>query len=121
PGPSPRRSRAASPRPTAAPRAPRRPRRSGPRRSAPPRRTRPESLRDAAMKLWVDDIRRPPDDSWAWARTNEEAIEALRSGEVNEASLEHVMGVHEPDPDAPGPDARIARNRPPHPHGRDNP
>ena len=27
------------------------------------------------MKLWVDDIRRPPDASWAWARTNAEAIE----------------------------------------------
>ena len=46
-GPSPRRSPAASPKPTAARRAPRRPRRSGTRRSAPPRRIRPESLRDA--------------------------------------------------------------------------
>ena len=71
------------------------------------------------MMLWIDDIRRPPDDSWAWARTNEEAIEALRSGEVNEASLDHDMGLHEEDPDEPGADVRIARDRMHHDNGLD--
>lgn len=29
------------------------------------------------MKLWVDDIRTPPDDSWEWVKTSAQAIKAL--------------------------------------------
>lgn len=50
------------------------------------------------MKLWVDDIRMPPDDSrWIWAMTSGEAIhwleEAEDSGEIIEImSLDHDLG-----------------------------
>lgn len=53
------------------------------------------------MKLWHDDIRRPPDETWKWARTNEAAITALATGEVEEISLDHDLGLHGEDPDAP--------------------
>jgi hypothetical protein len=56
------------------------------------------------LKLWVDDIRRPPDDSWVWARRNEDAMRVLRSGQVTECSLDHDMGLHEMDPDVPDAD-----------------
>lgn len=26
------------------------------------------------MKIWVDDIRTPPDDTWRWVKTSDEAI-----------------------------------------------
>ena len=29
------------------------------------------------MKIWVDDIRTPPDDSWKWVKTSGEAIKLL--------------------------------------------
>jgi hypothetical protein len=56
------------------------------------------------VTLWVDDIRRPPDDSWTWARTNDEARKFLMEGDggddrVYEASLDHDMGHHDRDPD----------------------
>jgi hypothetical protein len=51
------------------------------------------------MKLWHDDIRRPPDDSWTWARTNDEAKEVLKSNRVTECSLDHDLGLHMYDPD----------------------
>lgn len=53
------------------------------------------------MKLWHDDIRKAPE-GWEWARTNEEAQTLLQSGEVDECSLDHDMGLHELDPDADG-------------------
>lgn len=47
-------------------------------------------------KLWVDDIRLPPE-GWMWAKTSDEAIAALdqikTSGEVFEAmSFDHDLG-----------------------------
>lgn len=56
------------------------------------------------MKLWHDDCRRPPDDSWVWARTNDEAKKFLETGQVVEASLDHDLGLHEVDPDLPDAD-----------------
>lgn len=50
-------------------------------------------------KLWHDDIRRPPDDTWIWARTNEDAQLVLRSGEVTQISMDHDLGLHNADPD----------------------
>lgn len=58
-------------------------------------------------KLWHDDIRRPPDDSWLWARTNEQAIEILRAGDVTEISLDHDLGLEAADPDAEGAYRRV--------------
>ncbi len=44
------------------------------------------------MKLWLDDIRNPPDDTWTTARTADEAIAILKTGFVVEASLDHDLG-----------------------------
>src|ERR1044072_8872498 len=30
------------------------------------------------LKLWIDDIRTPPDDTWEWVTTSEAAIATLR-------------------------------------------
>lgn len=49
------------------------------------------------MKLWLDDIREPPDDAWMWARTYEEAKRAMLSLEVTEASLDNDLGDGEPE------------------------
>lgn len=46
------------------------------------------------MKLWLDDIREPwkfGKLGWTWAKTAEEAINYLRSGKVEEASLDHDL------------------------------
>ena len=53
-------------------------------------------------KLWHDDVRRPPDETWLWARTNEEAIKILRVGGVTEISLDHDLGLEAVDPDEQG-------------------
>lgn len=57
-----------------------------------------------SIKLWHDDIRRPPDKNWAWVRTNEDAMLALSDFRVREISIDHDMGLHDADPDAPGAD-----------------
>lgn len=44
------------------------------------------------MKLWVDDLREPPDTSWVIARSVGTAIELLHSGWVIELSLDHDLG-----------------------------
>ncbi|MBS9532361.1 hypothetical protein KIH27_02020 [Mycobacterium sp. M1] len=45
------------------------------------------------MKLFVDDLRDPPDGSWTVARTSSAALEILRSGiPVIELSLDHDLG-----------------------------
>jgi len=43
------------------------------------------------VKLWHDDVR-PAPDGWVWARTNDEALKYLRTGEVEEISLDHDLG-----------------------------
>jgi hypothetical protein len=43
------------------------------------------------MKLWLDDIRKPPDETWFWATTANAAIELLNSGAVAVASLDHDL------------------------------
>lgn len=55
------------------------------------------------MKIWHDDIRVPPDDSWTWCRTNERAMVYLRQasmgGEpVTDMSMDHDLGLHDLDP-----------------------
>jgi len=47
------------------------------------------------MKLFVDDLRDPPDDTWTVARTAEAAIALLSSREVEELSLDHDLGEGE--------------------------
>lgn len=41
------------------------------------------------MKLWVDDIRNAPDESWHVARTVTEAIRAIARFDFEEISLDH--------------------------------
>jgi hypothetical protein len=46
------------------------------------------------MKLWLDDIRDPEHygkKDWVWVKTAEDAVKAFRSGEVEEASLDHDL------------------------------
>lgn len=50
-----------------------------------------------SIRLWVDDVRRPPDKSWVWARTNGHAKDVLYNERVGECSLDHDMGLHELD------------------------
>lgn len=41
------------------------------------------------MKLWIDDIRNAPDDSWLVARTIGAAIRAIARTDFDEISLDH--------------------------------
>lgn len=46
------------------------------------------------MKLWVDDERTPPDESWVWAQTCAGAIEVMLTAEepLEVLSLDYVLG-----------------------------
>lgn len=49
------------------------------------------------MKLWLDDVRVPPDSSWCWARSADTAIDyikmCLSMGETfEEADFDHDLG-----------------------------
>ena len=46
------------------------------------------------MKLYVDDIRRVPDDSWHLVRSNTEAIRILATQQVGEISLDHDIACY---------------------------
>ena len=48
------------------------------------------------MKLWLDDIRDPAKFGhigWTWVKTADEAIEALKTGQVTQASLDHDLSI----------------------------
>ena len=47
------------------------------------------------MKLWIDDIRKPPDDTWIWAKSSRDAIEYIYCGGVGYfdlISFDHDLG-----------------------------
>lgn len=44
-------------------------------------------------KLWLDDVR-PPPEGWVWAKTNDEAKQLLLDEEVTHCSLDHDLGMH---------------------------
>jgi hypothetical protein len=44
------------------------------------------------MRVWLDDVRTAPE-GWVHVKTPEEAIELLRSGEVEEISLDHDLAL----------------------------
>ncbi len=44
------------------------------------------------MRLWVDDERPAPDDTWTWARSDADAYDAWCSNEISELSLDHDLG-----------------------------
>ena len=43
-------------------------------------------------KLWVDDLRPPPDDTWRWVTTSSEAIQWLQDACIGTISLDHDLG-----------------------------
>jgi hypothetical protein len=48
------------------------------------------------MKIWVDDIRTPPDETWTWFKNSKECIVFLRYAKgawgIDEMSLDHDLG-----------------------------
>lgn len=49
------------------------------------------------MKIWVDDIRKPPDETWVWFESSEATIIFLQflkrqNMPVHEMSLDHDLG-----------------------------
>jgi NAD+-processing family protein with receiver domain len=62
-------------------------------------RTAPNRIgRFLVIKLWLDDVRPPPNKSWIWAETVKEAIDVMRMAslvdeEVAYASLDHDLGA----------------------------
>lgn len=47
------------------------------------------------MKLWLDDIREPPDCTWTWVKTVPEAVLVMTRGEITHASLDNDLGEDE--------------------------
>jgi len=45
------------------------------------------------MKLWVDDVREPPDDTWVWVNHPTIAIWFLKNHLITEMSLDHDLGI----------------------------
>ena len=43
------------------------------------------------MKLWIDDVRKPPK-GWAWVTTYRQAVACLESGAVRQVSFDHDLG-----------------------------
>jgi hypothetical protein len=44
-------------------------------------------------KLWVDDLRDPPDDTWVWSKTSADAMSTLTlSAKFRVMSLDHDLG-----------------------------
>lgn len=53
------------------------------------------------MKVWLDDVREAPN-AWVHVKTPEEAIDLLRSGGVEELSLDHDLGLATPEAERTG-------------------
>jgi hypothetical protein len=53
------------------------------------------------MNVWLDDVREAPE-GWVHVKTPEEAINLLRSGEVEEISLDHDLGLATPEAERTG-------------------
>lgn len=43
-------------------------------------------------KLWIDDVRKPPDSSWHWAQTLDLALSAIRRYDWDHISFDHDLG-----------------------------
>ena len=44
------------------------------------------------MKIFLDDIRKPPDESWTLCKWPNEVIDLLLTGKVTHLSLDHDLG-----------------------------
>jgi hypothetical protein len=51
------------------------------------------------MKIWVDDLRPPPDDSWTWYKTSTEVIEDFANLSNNWHRISDVVSVMSLDHD----------------------
>lgn len=49
------------------------------------------------MKLFLDDRRLPPDHTWQRVYTPDQAIAVLKTGNVEEISFDHDLGLPEPE------------------------
>ncbi|MCK9596227.1 hypothetical protein M0R19_03530 [Candidatus Pacearchaeota archaeon] len=47
------------------------------------------------MKIFLDDIRNPPDSSWTIARSVKEAIDLMDNNNISEISFDHDLGMNE--------------------------
>jgi hypothetical protein len=56
--------------------------------------------------VWLDDVREAPE-GWVHVKTPEEAIDLLRSGEVEEISLDHDLGLATPEAERNGYDVLV--------------
>ena len=45
------------------------------------------------MKLWLDDVRTPPDETWTWVKTCQEAMNRLVYNDVVHVSFDHDLGT----------------------------
>lgn len=45
------------------------------------------------MKLWLDDIRPPPDSTWTWAKSSAVAIGLLSTEDITHISFDHDLGA----------------------------
>lgn len=44
------------------------------------------------IKLWIDDVRVPPDETWIWAKNAYEAVGLILLHEISEVSFDHDLG-----------------------------
>ncbi len=44
------------------------------------------------MRVWIDDLRPPPDATWTWVKTSADALELLCDEKVEELSFDHDLG-----------------------------
>lgn len=56
-----------------------------------------ENKINITKKLWVDDLRPPPDGNWYWAQNYSEAMWYLKNFVVNEISLDNDLGENQPE------------------------
>jgi hypothetical protein len=54
-------------------------------------------MTEQGIRLWLDDIRTPPNDTWTWVKTVDEAVALMETGRVTEASLDHDLGDEVPE------------------------
>lgn len=44
------------------------------------------------MRLWVDDLREPPDETWLWAKSSKKAVGIICTSEIDFISFDFDLG-----------------------------
>jgi hypothetical protein len=46
------------------------------------------------MKLWIDDLREPPDATWTWVKSSADALLCIKhfASDISEISFDHDLG-----------------------------